>query len=94
MTRCFQTSLSVWAIVSSGLDTGLIGSYKVVHVRRPQQVDSVVIGELGFVDIGAIGSDMGSIVDVVLRVDKADSCDPFPCPLCPVRIRRVACVSC
>lgn len=40
----------------------------VVHVRRPYQIDSIVIRELGLVDIGAVGFDMGSIIDIVLRV--------------------------
>lgn len=54
-----------------------------------EQEDAVVVGELGFVDVGAVRTNMSTIVDVIVIVHKADTSHPVPCLLGPVGVGLV-----
>ena len=65
-------------------------TYIVVHVGGAQQIDGVVVRELGAVDVGAVVLDVAAVVDGVLGVHEADAHDPVPRLLGPVGVRLVA----
>lgn len=74
--------------IAEGLGLGV--AYKVIHVSSAEQEDCVVVRELGLVDVRAVGLNMCAVVNVVLGVHEADSGDPIPCLLSPVRVGLVA----
>lgn len=96
-TRDFQVSSPfVYTEVSSLLlhdpKTEGEGEYAhiIVHVGGAEQEDAVIVRELRFVYVGAVSTNMSTIVDVVVCVHKPDTSDPVPSLLGPVGVGLVA----
>lgn len=69
-------------------------TYIVVHESSTLQVDTGVVRELGLVDIGAVGSDVSSVIDLVAGgIKEAHALYPLPRLLGPVGICGVASVT-
>lgn len=63
------------------------------HECGALDVDGIVVGELCPVDVGAVVFNVGTVVDVVVRIHETDTSDPVPSRLCPVGIGLVLGVS-
>ena len=72
----------------SALGSG--NAYIVVHDRSSKQEDSCIVGPLDPIDVAAIESCMGTIVEVIVLVHQTDSLSPIKCLLRPLRISIVA----
>lgn len=64
-------------------------THEVIHVSGTEQKDAVVVGKLSFVYVGAVSTDMSTIIDVVVVIHKPDASDPVPSLLGPVCIGLV-----
>ena len=64
-------------------------THVVVHVSSTQQEDAIVVGELSFVYVGAVSTDMSAIVDVVVSIHEPNACHPLPGLLRPVGVGLV-----
>lgn len=61
-------------------------TYIVVHVCCSKQIHAIVVGELGLVDIGAVGLNVGTVVDVVVVIHESNTSHPVPSGLGPGRV--------
>ena len=68
-------------------------AYIVVHVGSAKQINGIVVGELGTVDIRAVVLDMTAVIDVILGIHQANTSDPVPGFFSPVGICLVTCIS-
>lgn len=66
----------------------------VIHESGALKENTRVVGELGFVDIGAILPNVATIVNLIrLRVEESNALHPVPLLLSPVEVGLVARVS-
>ena len=65
-----------------------VGTYVVIHNSTALDQQGGVVGELGFVDIGAVWQ-MGAIVDIPVLADVAEPMDEGESPLREFGISRV-----
>lgn len=69
-------------------------AHVVVHICGSKQPDRSVVGELDFVDIGAVVVDMSAVVDVVGFVHHSDCLDPVESVFSVVRVCIIIGVFC
>ena len=70
-----------------------MSTHIVVHVGSAKQIDGIIVGELGTVDIRAVVLDVTAVIDVILGIHQANTGDPIPSLVSPVGVRLVTGVS-
>ena len=69
-------------------------TYIVVHESSTLQEDAGIVRELGLVGVGAVGSNVSSVIDLVaIGIKEAHALHPLPRRLGPVGICGVASVT-